>query len=127
MTIWVKVSLGPILSGSHSQNVAHRPIPVNVKGDIILSSLAGPGVGEKYVTQWVSLQMVVVWGSVEPTIHWGKGRAHSRCLRQEVGVDDPVHTVGPMVLLATPQKHPWLGDDWPLAQSIACPVSRTSA
>lgn len=90
----VKVSLGPILSGSPSQNVAHSPIPVNVKGDIILSSLAGPGFGEECVTQWVSLQRVVVWGSVGPTIHWRKGRAHSRCLGQEVQVDGLACTVG---------------------------------
>lgn len=38
----VKVSCDPILSGSPS----HGPVPVSVKGDIVLSSLAGPGVGE---------------------------------------------------------------------------------
>lgn len=57
MASQIKVSVGPILSGSFSQNVAHSPVPINVKGDMILSSLAGPGVGEEYVTQWVSLQM----------------------------------------------------------------------
>lgn len=43
----VKVSCGPILSGSPSQSaVAYGLVPVSVKDDIILSSLAGPGVGE---------------------------------------------------------------------------------
>lgn len=47
MTKQVKVSCGPILSGSPSQSaVAHDLVLVSVKGDIILSSLAGPGVRE---------------------------------------------------------------------------------
>lgn len=95
MANWVKISLGPILSGSPSQNVAHSPVPTTAKDDIILPSLAGPSVGEEYVTQSVSLQMVVVWGSVGPTVHWRKGSVHNRYLGQEVEVDGPACTVGP--------------------------------